>query len=101
MSAGCLLPSASVPAPRWLAYVRRSRIQPSAIEVWQIFAVGRAAREDTFARELSVQATQHFGSQLGVNGSLLKTLTQPGEICAAVRRIVNELFIVQHRVDGV
>src|SRR5712691_5607676 len=83
------------------ADVRHRGVQPGAIEVRQVLAVCRAAREHAFAGKLSVQTPQHFGPQLGVNLSLLKSFTHLGETYATIRGIVNELLIVQHLIDRI
>ena len=44
---------------------------------------------------------QYLGAQLGIHPALLNLIAHAGEIRAPVSRVVNELLIVQHRVDRV
>src|SRR5438105_15660307 len=74
-------------------------IQSGAVEVRQVFTVGRAAREDSLGSELGLQASENLDSQLWVYGSALDLLTHSREISATIRGIVDELLIVQHLIN--
>src|SRR5207302_2417925 len=74
-------------------------IQSGAIKVWQVFTVSRAAREYAPGSELVPQASENLDPQLCVHGSPLDLLTHSREISATIRRIVDELLVVQHLIN--
>src|SRR5215510_13377633 len=79
--------------------VRHRSVKAGPIEIWQILAVRRTAREDSLPRVFRMETAQHLSSQPLAHSPFLKVAAQPSEVLPPVRRIVNELLIVQHRVD--
>src|SRR5918912_418328 len=75
-------------------HVRHRVVKPCAVEVRQVFCVGRASNEESLIWIFLCDAAEDFRAKLCGELSLLETLSKIGQALSTVRRVVHELLVV-------
>src|SRR5437764_10300479 len=68
--------------------IRHRGVDARAIEVRQVFAVGRTAREDALVWKVEMRAAKSLGAKPRIYRRFLHLFAQADEIYSAIRRIV-------------